>query len=144
MPLMHVNAPSGTFSSAARDLLAEELTVIALESEKLPMAPFDKSTTWIYFHELPPEHIYHGGQSRGTKVISIEVNCFEGGLDEPAKLSLYKRFTDAIRKHAGIPKEARAPVYIVLREVKPINWGVFGGTTRIEDLRVAHPDEAPI
>ena len=144
MPLIHVNMPSGTFSSAARDLLAEDLTVIALESEKLPMAPFDKSTTWIYFHELPPERIYHGGQPGGTKVISIEINCFEGGLDETAKLSLYKRFTDAIRKHAGIPKDARAPVYIVLREVQPINWGVFGGTTRIEELRVAHPDEAPI
>ena len=144
MPLIHVNTPSGTFSSAARDLLAEDLTVIALESEKLPMAPFDKSTTWIYFHELPPERIYHGGRPGGTKVISIEINCFEGGLDEAAKLSLYKRFTDAIRKHAGIPKDARAPVYIVLREVQPINWGVFGGTTRIEELRVAHPDEAPI
>jgi phenylpyruvate tautomerase PptA (4-oxalocrotonate tautomerase family) len=144
MPLIHVHAPSGTFSPAARDLLAEELTVIALESEGLPMAPFVKSTTWIYFHELPPAAVYHGGQPGGTKVISVEINAFEGGLDTPAKLSLYKRFTDAIRRHAGIPEDTRAPVYIVFREVTPINWGVFGGTTRIEELRVAHPDEAPI
>jgi phenylpyruvate tautomerase PptA (4-oxalocrotonate tautomerase family) len=144
MPLIHISAPSGTFSNTARDDLAEELTVTALECEKLPMTPFDKSTTWIYFHESPPELIYHGGKPGGTKVIAIEVNAFEGGLDEPAKLDLYKRFTDVIRKHASIPKQARAPVYIVLREVKPINWGVFGGTTRIEELRIPHPDEAPI
>ncbi len=88
MPLIHVSAPTGMFSNAARDLLAEELTVIALESEKLPMAPFDKSTTWIYFHELPPGLIYHGGKPGGTQVISVEINAFEGGLDQAAKLSL--------------------------------------------------------
>ncbi|WP_432825180.1 heme-binding protein [Dactylosporangium sp. CA-092794] len=52
MPLIYVNSPVGTFSDSARDALAEELTVIALESEKLPMAPFDKSTTWIDFHDM--------------------------------------------------------------------------------------------
>ena len=144
MPLIYVNAPSGTFSDAARDALAEELTVIAFESENLPMTPFDKSTAWIYFLETPPGHVYRGGQPGGTKVISLEINAFRGGLDEAAKLSLYERFTEAIRLHAGIPQDARAPVYIVLREVDPPNWGVFGGTTRIEDLRTPHPDDAPI
>ena len=144
MPLIYVNSPAGTFTHVARDALANELTVIALESEKLPMEPFDKSTTWIYFHELLPGHVYHGGQPGGTRVISLEINAFRGGLDEPAKLSLYVRFTEAIRKHAGIAPEARVPVYIVLREVDPANWGVFGRTTRIEELRKPHPDEAPI
>lgn len=144
MPLIYVNSPSGTLSVGARDALAEELTVIALESEKLPMEPFDKSTTWIYFNEFPPDRVYHGGVPGGTKVISLEINAFEGGLDDTAKRSLYARFTEAIRRHAGIPKDVRVPVYIVLREVLPKNWGVFGSTTRIEDLRTPHPDEAPI
>jgi phenylpyruvate tautomerase PptA (4-oxalocrotonate tautomerase family) len=140
MPLIHVHAPEGTFSAHARDTLAQELTVIALESEKLPMEPFDKSTTWIYFHEVPPGCVYHGGQPLGTKVISLEINCFQGGLNEAAKLSLYGRITDAIRQRAGIPADARVPVYIVVREVQPVNWGVFGGTTTIEELRRPHPD----
>ncbi len=84
MPSIHVHSPAGTFSDAARDALAEELTVIALESEKLPMTPFVKSTAWIYFHELPPGHVYHGGKPGGTKVVSLEVNSFKGGLDEAA------------------------------------------------------------
>ena len=144
MPLIHLHSPIGTFSDAARDALAEELTVIALESENLPMTPFDKSTTWIYFHELPPGHVYHGGQPGGTRVISLEVNAFAGGLGEGAKRSLYGRFTQAIRQRARIAPDARAPVYIVLREIDPVNWGVFGGTTNIEELRVAHPEESPI
>ena len=144
MPLIHVHSPVGTFADAARDALAEELTVIALESEGLPMAPFDKSTTWIYFHDIPPERTYHGGKPGGTRVIAIEVNCFEGGLNEAAKRSLYARFTEAVRERAGIPQGARVPVYVVVREMKPENWGVFGGTTSIDELRHAHPNEAPI
>lgn len=144
MPLIHVNAPAGTFNDETRDALAEELTVIALESEKLPMEPFDKSTTWIYFHDLPSGKVYHGGKPGGTRVISLEVNAFRGGLDAEAKLSLYQRFTQAIARHTGIPAGARVPVYIVLREIEPLNWGVFGRTTRIENLRVPHPDWDPI
>ena len=144
MPLIHIHFPTGTFSDAARDALAEELTIIAREEEKLPLYPFGNSTAWIYFHELPPGHVYHGGQPGGTRVISLEVNAFEGGLDEAAKRSLYARFTKAIGQRAGIAPGERVPVYIVLREIHPLNWGVFGGTTNIEELRVAHPQEIPI
>lgn len=144
MPLIHISTPKNTFSDAERDALAEELTVTALKTERLPLEPFDKSTTWIYFHELPATHVYHGGQSEGTKVIALEVNVFEGGLDEAAKRTLYSAFTELIRKHAGIAQGARVPVYVVLREVQPANWGVFGGTTSIEELRRPHPNVAPI
>ena len=144
MPLIHVHSPAGTFSDAARNALAEELTIIAREAEKLPLYPFGNSTAWIYFHELPPSHVYHGGQPGGTRVVSLEVNAFEGGLDEAAKRSLYARFTDVIGQRAGIAPGARVPVYIVVREVNPVDWGVFGGTTNIEELRAAHPEKEPI
>lgn len=62
MPLIYVNYPSGALSPAVRDALAEELTDVALDCEKLPASPFVKSTTWVYFNELPPEQVYHGGQ----------------------------------------------------------------------------------
>ena len=35
MPLIYVTSPAGTFADVARDALAEELTVIARESEQL-------------------------------------------------------------------------------------------------------------
>ncbi|MEU7826416.1 tautomerase family protein [Catellatospora sp. NPDC049133] len=144
MPLIHVYSPVGTFSDAARDALAEELTTTIRELERLPMAPYNKSTTWIYFHDVPPGHVYHGGKPGGTNVIALEINYFEGGLDEAAKRSLYQRYTQSIGKHAGIPEEARVPAYILLREMDPVNWGVFGATTKIEELRIARPDKDPI
>ncbi len=60
MPLIYITYPTGMLSHAVRDTLAEELTNIALDCEKLPASPFVKSTTWIYFHELPSGHVYQG------------------------------------------------------------------------------------
>ena len=140
MPLIYVNAPEGTFSDAARDALAQELTTIGLESEKLPQHPFDRSTCWIYFRDYPATHVYHGGLPGGTKVVALEVNSFAGLPTTEGKLFLYERYTEAIRRHAGIAEGARAPVYIVVREVETRDWGVFGATLTIDDVRTPHPD----
>lgn len=45
MPLIHVHSPASTFADDDHEALADELTLVALESERLPMEPFDKSTT---------------------------------------------------------------------------------------------------
>lgn len=140
MPLIYVNSPIGTFSDAARDALAEELTTIGLECEKLPQHPFDRSTCWIYFNDYPTNKVYHGGIPGGTKVISLEVNSFAGLPTTDGKLSLYERFTEVIRKHAGISDGERVPVYVVVREVETRDWGVFGSTLTIDDVRTPHPD----
>lgn len=144
MPLIHVYSPVGTFSAAERDHLAEELTAIALEVENLPMTPFDKSAVWIYFHEIPGSAVYHGGKPGGTRVIAVDVNAFEGGHDDNAKRLLYQRFTEAIRKHTGFAVGARVPVYVLLRQVQDTNWGVFGRTTTIHEVRTPHPNEPAI
>lgn len=144
MPLIYVNYPASTLSPTVRDALAEALTDIALECEKLPASPFMKSTVWVYFNDLPSDRIYHGGKPGGTKVISLEVNSFEGGHDETSKQLLFERFTQAIRKYAEIPPETIAPVYIILRDVPETNWGVFGGTITLDDLRDPDPNAKPI
>ena len=51
-------------------------------------------------------------------MISLEVDTFKGGFDEGAKRALYARFTDAIRRRAGMPAPG---VSIVLREIEPID-----------------------
>jgi phenylpyruvate tautomerase PptA (4-oxalocrotonate tautomerase family) len=144
MPLIYVNAPAGTFTDAARDALADALTTIGLESEKLPQHPYDRSTCWIYFRDYPPDQVYHGGRPGGTKVISLEVNSFAGLPTPEGKRFLYEHATEAIRRHAGLSSEALVPVYIVVREVETINWGVFGGTITTDDVRTPHPDLSPI
>jgi phenylpyruvate tautomerase PptA (4-oxalocrotonate tautomerase family) len=144
MPLIFVHYPEGAFDEANRDAMADELTEAALSSERLPNTPFVKSTTWIYCNEYKSSHVYHGGRAGGTKVISIEINVFEGGLDESAKKSLYASFTAIVRKRALIPDAQVAPVYIVVRDNAPMNWGVFGETIRLDDLRNPPVDAEPI
>lgn len=60
------------------------------------------------------------------------------------KRALFDRFTQAVRRHAGIPDGALAPVYIILRDIAPTNWGVFGGTITLENLRNPAPEAKPI
>jgi phenylpyruvate tautomerase PptA (4-oxalocrotonate tautomerase family) len=137
MPLIYINCPENTFSAAAKDALADELTTIALAAEQLPNTPFVRSTVWIYIHEYPAATVYHGGKSAGTRVISLEVNAFAGGHDNASKQTLIQQFTEAFRHHTGLTKAELVPVYILFRDVPESNWGVFGTTITLHDLH--HP-----
>jgi phenylpyruvate tautomerase PptA (4-oxalocrotonate tautomerase family) len=144
MPLIYLHCPEDTFSATARNEMAEELTSLALQVEGLPDTPFVRSTCWIYMHEYAAASVYHGGNPSTTKVISLEVNVFEGGLDNLARQLLIERFTACIRKHAGIVPNERTPVYIIIRDVPETNWGVFGKTIRLKDLHQPPVDAKPI
>lgn len=144
MPLMYLHCPTETFSTAAKNELASEQTTLALRVEGLPDTPFVRSTCWIYIQEYATASVYHGGTPTGTRVISLEVNAFAGGLDVAAKQLLIKNFTACIHKHASIAPDARAPVYILIRDVPDTNWGVFGKTITLQDLHHPSVDAKPI
>jgi phenylpyruvate tautomerase PptA (4-oxalocrotonate tautomerase family) len=134
MPLIYVSCPDATFSAAAKDALAEELTSLALAAERLPATPFVRGTVWIYFHEYPAATVYHGGKSAGIKVISLEVNAFQGGHDVASKQVLIQQFTEVIRRQTGIAQGDLVPVYIIFLDVPESDWGVFGATITLHDL----------
>ena len=144
MPLIYVNCPENTFSAAAKDALAEELTTIALATERLPDTPYGRSKVWIYFHDYPAAAVYHGGQTTGTHVISLEVNALQGGHDTASKLALIQQFTEAIRPHVGLRPGDRVPVYILLRDVPEADWGAFGATTTPHELHQPLADAVPV
>jgi phenylpyruvate tautomerase PptA (4-oxalocrotonate tautomerase family) len=144
MPKIFINYPEGAFSENALAALAEELTTTGLECEKLPDTPYVRSNIWVYAKEYAAEKVYHGGKSGGTKVISLEVNCVEGALDDDSRIELIKRFTKVVGKHAGIPPQERVPVYIVIRDVPPQSWGMFGKPITLESLRNPPADAAPV
>jgi phenylpyruvate tautomerase PptA (4-oxalocrotonate tautomerase family) len=144
MPLIYLHCPAETFTAAAKNDMAAELTTLALQVEGLPDTPFVRSTCWIYLHEYAATNVYHGGKPSTTKVISLEVNVFERGLDSVAKLLLIERFTACIRNHAGMALDERAPVYILIRDVPETDWGVFGKTISLKDLHQPPIDAKPI
>lgn len=88
--------------------------------------------------------MYHGGQTAGTNVISLEVNALQGGHTIASKQALIAQFTEAIRPHAGIAADALVPVYILLRDVPESDWGAFGQTTTLNELHHPPADAVPI
>jgi phenylpyruvate tautomerase PptA (4-oxalocrotonate tautomerase family) len=144
MPKVFINYPNGTFSEQALSALAEEITTTGLECEKLPDTPYVRSNIWVYAKEYDADRVYHGGKPCGTKVISLEVNCVEGALDSDSRKELIARFTSVVGKHAGIPPHDRVPVYIVIRDVPPQSWGMFGKPITLESLRNPPADAKPV
>jgi len=144
MPKVFINYPKGTFSASALDALAEEITTIGLECEKLPDTPYVRSNIWIYAREYAADHVYHGGKPGGTKVISLEVNVVEGALGAHSRKELIQQLTKAVGKHAGIPPQERVPVYVVIRDVPPQSWGMFGEPITLESLHNPPVDAKPV
>ena len=144
MPKVFINYPQGTFSEEALANLAEEITTTGLECEKLPDTAYVRSNIWVYAKEYPAGAVYHGGKPCGTKVVSLEVNVVEGALSADARKDLIARFTSIVGKYAGIPPQERAPVYIVIRDVPPHSWGMFGKPITLESLRNPPVDAKPV
>ena len=144
MPKIYMHYPSGAFSNAALQLLAEELTTAGLECEHLPNTPFVRSTVWIYMNEYQQDLVFVAGRPSQTPVISLEVNVFEGGLNDDAKGQVVKRFTALVAKHLGLADGHRCPAYVLIRESKASNWGVFGNRITLESLRNPPADTVPV
>ncbi|MCF0051691.1 hypothetical protein LXM25_16600 [Dyadobacter sp. LJ53] len=144
MPKIYINCPEGTFGKEAKPLLAQELTDIAIRVERLPDTPYVRSTVWIYLNEYRPDNVFHGGVPGGTKVISVEVNAFSGGLHTAAKGLIIKEFTATIGKHAGVAEGALIPVFIAIRNVHEDDWGTFGKRIQLQDLYNPPKDRRPI
>ena len=141
MPLIQVYSPSGTFDAASRDLLAEQLTTIGLKCEKLPSVPFVRSVAWVYFLDAPTTHVYHGGRTGGSAVVTVVWHIFEGGFDTAAMKAALEETTAAVVKHGRLPA-ATAPVFVLVREVPEKNWAVSGEEGDLKALR-ATPAEKP-
>ena len=144
MPKVFINYPEGTFSASALDALAGEITTIGRECEKLPDTPYVRSNIWVYAREYGAGKVYHGGNPRGTKVITLEANVVAGALGADSRKELIARLTEAIGKHAGIPPQERVPVYVVIRDVPPESWGMFGKPITLESLHNPPPNAIPV
>ena len=144
MPKMFLHYPQGAFTRANLETLAQELTQIGLQCERMPETTYGRSNVWIYAREYPTDQVFVGGRTGGTKVITVEVNAFEGGLDDAAKEALIEGFTKSIGRFAGISSGARCPVFVLIRENPASDWGIFGERVTLEKLRHPPADAKPV
>ena len=145
MPHMFASFTAGAFSQDSLDAFADQITRDGEELEGLDMTDFVLSTTWVWCHEYPRTHVYHGGQNRGDKhFISVQINVLQGGYSETTKKELIKRVTDAADKYAELPQGEPRRVQVLLREVPENSWGFDGRPIRLEDLKDPPQDAAPL
>ena len=74
----------------------------------------------------------------------MEVNVVEGALGAHLRKELIARLTKVVGKHVGIPPQERIPVYIVIRDVPPQSWGMFGEPITLESLHNPPVDAKPV
>ena len=134
MPLIKIEYPEGAFTPEALDTLAAQISKDGGDLEKLSDDPFVRSTTWVYANQYDPTRVYHGGKASGTKVITVELSALQGGFDHAAKAELIKRVTDAVAKAGNLDGEF-LPIYVLIYEVPPQNWGFSGKPLSFDQLQ---------
>ena len=169
MPLIFINSPEGTFTPAALDTLAAQISKDGGDLEGLAHDAFVRSTTWVYAQEYDPTKVYHGGKPGGIRVITVELSTLQGGLAKPTKDTLIKRVTDAVARAAGLAsvtdtvanatglggvadaigkaagvEEKILPIYVLLHEVPPQSWGFSGEPLSFELLTKPAADAKPL
>ncbi len=142
MPIMFLSAAEGTFDQAAKDAIAEQLTDLGAECERLARTDFVRSTTFLHICDLPAGDIYHGGKRATAKIATLLVNVLEGGFDATAKEVFMERATKILGDASG--QTGRVPAYVIFRDVSNISLALFGGTATLKDLREPDPNAKPI
>lgn len=144
MPKIFIKCPEKTFSPEIKNELASKLTTKALHLEKIPDTPYVRSTVWIYLEEYASENVFHSGKGGGTTIVSIEIYAFKGCLDLKAKQRLIEEFTALVGTYAEMPKDRPFPIFIIIKEVEPEDWGIFGKTLTIQNIKNPPLNTPPI
>jgi len=143
MPKLFVHSSKGTFTSEARARVAAALTDLGIDCERLDDRPNVRAGVWVFFTEHAPDAVFSGGQIASHPMIAVVVYALEGGLNAESKQKLIKGATAIFGEHARSTKD-QLPVYVVVREVPEVNWGMYGKQVSLAALRsAAQSEEVP-
>jgi phenylpyruvate tautomerase PptA (4-oxalocrotonate tautomerase family) len=136
MPKMFVHSRQGTFTPEARIRVAAALTDLGMACEHLADTAKVRAGIWVFFTEHAPGAVFSGGQVATNSLMSLVVYALEGGLDGASKQRLIADATAILGEHAGLNSD-EVPVYVVIREVPEVDWGMYGEQVRLAALRVS-------
>jgi phenylpyruvate tautomerase PptA (4-oxalocrotonate tautomerase family) len=136
MPKLFVDSRQGTFTAKARLTVAAALTDLGIACERLADSPKVRAGVWVFFTEHEPDTMFSGGQVAPNPLIRLLVFALEGGLDAESKQKLIADATAILCEHAESTGDP-VTVYVVIREVPEVNWGMFGKQVSLAALRAA-------
>jgi len=134
MPKLFVHSRQSTFTAEARVQVAAALTDLGIACERLADRANVRAGVWVFFTEHAPDAIFSGGQIAPDSMVGLVVYALEGGLDAESKQKLIEGATAILGEHAEA-KSGQVPVYVVIREVPEVNWGMYGKQVSLAALR---------
>jgi phenylpyruvate tautomerase PptA (4-oxalocrotonate tautomerase family) len=134
MPKLFVDSRQGTFTAEARVRVAAALTNLGIACERLADTAKVRAGVWVFFTEHASDSIFSGGQVAPSSLIRLVVYALEGGLDAGSKQRLIADATAILDQHAE-SNDDQVTVYVVIREVPEVNWGMYGKQVSLAALR---------
>ena len=134
MPKLFVHSRQSTFTAEARVQVAAALTDLGIACERLADRANVRAGVWVFFTEHAPDAIFSGGQIAPDSMVGLVAYALEGGLDAESKQRLIAGATAILGEHAEA-KSGQVPVYVVIREVPEVNWGMYGKHVSLAALR---------
>ncbi|MCZ3380560.1 tautomerase family protein [Rhizobium sp. AG207R] len=125
MPKMFVHSSKGTFSPEARSKVANSLTNLGIECERLLDSEKIKRGVWVFFSEHDSDSIFSGGEAVSTPQIALVTYAIRGGLDEETRKVFITEATAILSQHAD-PAQTSTPTYVVIQETPEVDWGMYG------------------
>jgi phenylpyruvate tautomerase PptA (4-oxalocrotonate tautomerase family) len=139
---MFVHAPSGVFTTAARERVAAELTDLGMACERLADTPAIRSGVWVIFVEHEHDAFFSGGEVASRPIIALLINAIKGGLDDPGRKRLIEEGTAILGKHAAIAA-GKVLAYVAVQEIPEINWGMYGKQVDLSAMRASNMAAEP-
>lgn len=137
MPLLQVTAPQGAVNKTERDTLMSRLSNAVLKAERAPINdPGAQSLVWAYFHEVPADMVYVGGENQQQAPVRIAVTTPEGALNDMTRKSLVEDIGVILDDIVG-PFEGRLNHWAMLYELNDGGWAGGGQIFRLPDIQAA-------
>lgn len=136
MPLIQLLLPTQSFSASQKQQFAKQATDILLQLEGMQNHPTAQNLSWVEFTEFAPENFFMAGHSVDKPHYRIEVQVFQGTLNDAKKAELTRQLTELILKleNTDFNLLNAARVWVMIKEIPDGNWGGAGKIYKIKDL----------
>ena len=137
MPLIQVTATQGSISETEQQALMQQLSNAVLKAEHAPVDDAGaQSLVWAYFHELPENAVYVGGENLNSAPLRIAVTTPEGALNEATRKSLVEEVAAIVNDIVG-PFDGRLNHWVMLSELDEGSWAGAGQIFHLADIQAA-------
>ena len=137
MPLIQVTATKNTLNEENKNQLMKRISNAVLKAERAPVEDAGaQSLVWAYFHELPVNDVYVGGENLEKAPIRIAITTPEGALNTSTRKELIEEVA-AIVDEFYQTFDDRLNHWVMLHDQTEGNWAGGGQVFPLAAIQAA-------